>query len=123
MSGPLEIARAAWGEALPDWVEALAVECGATSQNRVAARMGRSAGLISQVLHAKYPAGSSAIEERFRSVFQLARVDCPALGTLPAHECQDWRAKARSFATGNPLRVRMFRACTACPRNAREEGK
>lgn len=26
MSGPLEIARAAWGETMPDWVEQLARE-------------------------------------------------------------------------------------------------
>lgn len=120
MSRPLEIARAAWGEALPDWVEALAVECGATSQNRVAARMERSASLISQVLSRKYNADLSAIEERFRGVFLAGRLECPALGTLPLHECQDWRAKARVFAPGNPTRVRMFRACAACPRNARE---
>jgi len=120
MSSPLEIARIAWGATLPDWVQAMAVECTATSQNRVAARMDRSPALISQVLRAKYPADLSAVEERFRGVFLAGRVACPALGTLPSHECQDWRAKSRSFATGNPLRVRMFRACAACPRNARE---
>lgn len=120
MSGPLEIARAAWGDALPDWVEALAFECGATSQSRVAARMDRSASLVSQVLSRTYKADLSAIEERFRGVFMAGRLKCPALGTLPLHECQDWRAKSRTFTTGNPLRVRMFRACAACPRNARE---
>jgi hypothetical protein len=124
MTAPLENARAAWAKAdksLPDWIEALAIECGATSQNRVAERMGRSAALISQVLRAKYPADLSAVEERFRGVFLEARIECPALGTLPAHECQDWRRKSRAFASGNPLRVQMFRACAACPRNAREE--
>jgi hypothetical protein len=34
MTAPLDVARAAWGEALPDWVEALALECGRSSQNR-----------------------------------------------------------------------------------------
>ncbi len=120
-SGALSIARAAWGEALPDWVEAMAIECEATSQNRVAARMGRSAAMVSQVLRRKYPADLAAVEEVFRGVFQEARVQCPALGALPSNECQDWRRKSRSFAPGNPLRLRMFRACAHCPRNRRED--
>lgn len=120
MTGALAIARAAWGAALPDWIEAMAIECEASSQNRVAARMGRSAAMISQVLRAKYPADLAAVEEVFRGVFQEARVQCPALGTLPSNECQDWRRKSRSFAPGNPLRLRMFRACAHCPRNRKE---
>lgn len=120
MSGPLEIARSAWGDDLPEWVEALAIECAATSQNKVASRMGRSAALISQVLRAKYPADLRAVEEVFRGVFQEARVSCPALGTIPANECQDWRRRTRTFASGNPLRVRMFRACAHCPRNMKD---
>lgn len=118
MIGPVQIAREAWGPDLPDWVEALAAECASSSQNRVAARMGRSAALISQVLRRKYPADLTAIEEVFRGVFQNAQVHCPALGNVPMNECQEWRRKARNFASGNPLRVRMFRACAACPRNS-----
>ncbi|MCA3488421.1 MAG: transcriptional regulator, partial [Rhodobacter sp.] len=30
---PIEVARTAWAGSLPDWVEALALECGRTSQN------------------------------------------------------------------------------------------
>ena len=116
-SGPLEIARAAWGDGLPEWVEALAVECAGSSQNKVAARMNRSAALISQVLRAKYAGSLTAVEEVFRGVFQQARVSCPALGLMPANECQDWRRKGRTFHPGNPTRVKMFRACAHCPRN------
>lgn len=118
--GPLDIARTAWGEALPDWVEAMALECAATSQNRVATVMNRSAALISQVLRAKYAGSMAAVEEVFRGAFQQALVACPALGTLPANECQDWRRKGRTFHPGNPLRRDMYRACAACPRNRAE---
>ena len=45
---------------------------------------------------------------------------CPAFGEIAANECQDWREKSREFAAGNPVRVRMFRACNACPRNRKE---
>lgn len=122
MSGPLDIARAAWGEDLPDWVETLAIECGKTSQNKVAKRLGRSASAVSQLLNRKYQADLAAMEERFRGVFENQTVACPALGEMPVQACQDWRVKARVFQIGNPLRVRMYRACMTCPRNKKEVG-
>lgn len=118
MSGPVDIARAAWGADLPDWVETLAIECGKSSQNRVAALLDRSPTVVSQVLRRKYPADLRGFEERVRGIFQSAVIRCPALGTMPAHVCQDWRDRARDFQTGNPLRVRMYRACNSCPRAA-----
>lgn len=117
MTTPLDIARNAWGADLPEWVEALAIECGKTSQSRVATQMNRSGALISNVLRNKYPGSLSAVEEVFSGVFQHALLDCPALGNIPTNQCQDWRRKSHSFATGNPLRTRMFRACGQCPRN------
>ncbi|AZB57239.1 hypothetical protein EBL89_18275 [Cereibacter sphaeroides] len=118
MNGPLDIARASWGDDLPDWIETLAIECGKTSQNKVAGLLDRSPTVISQLLRRKYPGNLPGLEERVRGVFQSAVVRCPALGTMPAHVCQDWRAKGAEFQTGNPLRVRMYRACRTCPRAA-----
>lgn len=114
---PLQIARAAWGEGIPTWVEALAVECSRSTQKAVAQKLNRSAAVISNVLRNKYEGSVSAIEELFMGAFLNIRVECPELGLLPVNECQHWRHKGRSFASGNPLRVRMFRACTHCPRN------
>ena len=120
MSAPLDIAQEAWGDALPEWVAALAVECAAASQNKVAGRLGVSASMISQVLRRKYQADLTPLEERFMGVFRHARVDCPALGLMPLNECRSWREKSRTFAAGNPLRLRMYRACAGCPRNKTE---
>lgn len=117
---PLDTARAAWGAGLPDWVEVLAIECGRRSQIAVAKDLGRSGAVISQVLRKTYPADYRHIEERVRGVFLDAVISCPALGDTPLQECQDWRKKARDFAMGNPLRVRMYRACALCPRNQKE---
>ena len=50
MTTPLDIAREAWGDSLPGWVERLARECEASTQNKVATRLGRSASLVSAVL-------------------------------------------------------------------------
>ncbi|MCA3486520.1 MAG: hypothetical protein IOC84_04465 [Rhodobacter sp.] len=118
---PIEVARTAWAGSLPDWVEALALECGRTSQNKVAERLGRSAAMVSQILRNKYPGDLTGFEERFRGVFQAQALECPALGLIPSHECQDWRVKSRVFAVGNPLRRRMFLVCPACPRNRSEQ--
>lgn len=120
MSTPSEIARECWGVAMPEWVGQLAAECEASSQNKVAARIGRSAALVSQVLRAKYPGDLEAVEELFNGVFNAATVECPALGTLPANECRTWREKSRAFVNVNSLRVRMYRACSMCPRNRKE---
>jgi hypothetical protein len=114
---PLEMARANWGEDLPDWIETLAIECGRTSQIDVARKLERSGAVISQVLRNKYPAETGLIEERVRGVFLAGQVSCPGLGEIPTHECQNWREKSRTFAMGNPTRLRMYRACSQCPRN------
>lgn len=116
MTGPVQKARAAWGTAIPDWVEGLAQQCEASSQNKVAKRMNRSASLISAVLAAKYKGSMEAVEEVYRGVFERLTVDCPALGTIRANECRDWQLKAVSFANTNSERVRMFRACNSCCR-------
>jgi hypothetical protein len=120
MSGPLDIAREAWGRDLPTWVETLAIECGKASQTKVAAKLDRSTAMISQVLRRKYPGDLVALEQRVRGVFEDAVIQCPALGTMPVHVCQDWQGKAAQFQTGNPLRVRMYRACHRCPRIRKE---
>jgi hypothetical protein len=116
----IEIAEEAWGKPLPDWIHALAINCQRTSQNVVARQLDRSAAMISQVLRRKYDADTARIEERVRGVFLNGCLICPALGELPLQECQDWREKARTFAVGNPLRTRMYRACRTCPVNQKE---
>lgn len=121
MSGAMETARTAWGDPVPDWIVTLVRECEASSQNKVAGRMKYSGAVISQVLRAKYPGDMEAVEDRVRGLFMQGRVNCPALGTLPVNECRDWRALARSFSPVNALRVRMFRACTRCPRHVQKE--
>lgn len=120
MRGPVQTAEEAWGDALPEWVASLAAECAASSQSKVAKKMGKSSSAINRVLHNTYGADTSVLEEAFLGVFRNARIECPALGTMPIHECRIWRAKAREFAAGNPLRLRMYRACARCPRNQKE---
>ncbi len=114
---PVDIAREAWGDAIPDWVAVLARQCAERSQAAVARELDRSGAVISQVLRRIYPADTARIEERVRGLFMAGQVDCPALGPLSTLKCQDWREKSREFVLASPQRARMYRACNSCPRN------
>lgn len=122
MSDPVTIARKAWGSTIPDWVLRLAEECAASSQSRVAARLGRSAALVSNVLRAKYPGDMAAVEDMVRGRFMARTVTCPALGEISSATCRDWMALARTYGNETSERVRMYRACRACPRMTRQKG-
>ncbi|NTT88535.1 hypothetical protein [Tabrizicola fusiformis] len=120
MISAVDKARAAWGPQVPDWVERLAEECMATSQNKVAARLNRSASLVSTVLGKTYAGSYEAVEEVVRGVYMRATVRCPAQGEIGANTCRDWMLKAARFSNINSERVRMYRACRACPRYRKE---
>ena len=120
IAGPLAIARQSWGADLPDWVASLAAECEATSQNAVAKRIGRSAGLISSVLRKKYKGDMIVTEDIVRGALMSATIACPVRGDMPTHVCRSWREKSKRFAGNNAERVTMYRACHRCPRNSGE---
>lgn len=115
MSDPVTIARVAWGPDIPDWVLRLAEACAASSQNKVAAKLGRSASLVSHVLNANYRGDMVAVEDLVRGHFMSASIQCPVNGVISTAVCRDWMQLARSFSNINSERVRMYRACRACP--------
>lgn len=117
MSGPVDIAKTAWGDDLPDWVLVLAQVCANSSQNQVARHLDRSASLISAVLRRKYTGDMTAVEERVRGFYMNTVVQCPALGDMPTDQCQLWRKRYRDFSGHNSLRVMMRKACKTCPNN------
>jgi hypothetical protein len=121
-SPPVATVRAAWGGELPDWVERLAEECARTSQSKVAGRLTYSASVISSVLKGTYKGSLDAVEEKVRGVLMGATVECPALGSLSTVHCREWRDRAADFSGHNTLRVKMYRACSACPRNREGAG-
>jgi len=120
MSELIATAEEAWGSPLPDWIRSLALACERSSQSKVAAQLDRSPAVVSTVLRKKYAGSYDRIEERVRGVLMDGKVDCPGMGLIRSHECQDWREKAKDFASGNPTRTRMFRACHRCPVFKRE---
>ena len=112
----VDTARDAWGEGIPDWIEALAQECDRTSQNRTAKRLGRSASFVSNILRKRYVASLTAAEEVVRGTIMSETVACPVLGEIGKHVCLKWRRKAGHFENVNAHSVTMYRACNRCPR-------
>jgi uncharacterized membrane protein YgcG len=65
----MEKARKAWGEALPDWVAAVAAACDATgSFTAVGKRLGYSRPAISRLITNNYDVDRTKIERRIREV-------------------------------------------------------
>lgn len=113
-------ARAAWGDALPDWVRALAERADALgSQNKVAAEIGYSPAAVSTIIGNTYAArDTSALETAVRATLMAETVICPVWGETSLAQCLDWRASAaRPFRALSSLHSQMRDACGACPRN------
>lgn len=112
-------ATAAWGDALPDWVRALAEEADRTSQNAVAKRVGYSPAAVSNIIGGTYAArDTSAMESQVRANVMAAIIDCPEVGEMPLSQCLVWRKRAAGEfqPLGSVHRV-MRAACKSCPLN------
>ena len=108
-------ARRAWGGNMPDWVAELAAACDATSQNRVAKRIGYSASTISQVLSRTYRGDMARVEQAVRGALMHETVHCPVLGELPQHVCLEHQKKAaRGLVGTSSWRTRLTRTCPSC---------
>lgn len=115
MSARMDRAREGWGTPPPEWVEALVAACDATSQGKVAKRLGVSTTLVSQAISNSYQAPLDGTEMRVRAIYLTGDVTCPGLGTITSEECLRQRDTVRAGGPTNPLRARMRRECTRCP--------
>jgi hypothetical protein len=116
----MDKARAAWGEAMPDWVAALATECDRTCQREAGARLPRgngntySAATVNQVLGNTYLGGLDAIEAAVRARIMVRTVHCCHLDADLSHE--DCAARAGSpMPMSSPIALRAWQACRECP--------
>ena len=116
----LNRARAAWGDAIPAWVEALAAACDGSSQKVVARRLGYSDAAISNALRNTYKGGLTGIETAVRGAFLSESVPCPVVGDLPRDRCMEYQR--RPYANTNQMRVALYRACRSCPHNVSNKG-
>jgi hypothetical protein len=107
-------ALASW-PAVPDWVLALAEACDASSQGKVAVRLGCSKALVSRLIRNDY-AGAAAgkTEAAVRRVLMDGATACPVLGSISGERCLS--EQRRPFDSSNHLTVRLWRACRGgCP--------
>ncbi|MBB5046760.1 hypothetical protein HNR60_001508 [Rhodopseudomonas rhenobacensis] len=106
---PLDTARAAWGDAMPAWVEALAQEAGRTSGVAAGDRIGYSGSLVSSVLANKYKGRLDIVEARVSGALMGATVDCEVLGEIARDRCLD--EQMCGFSSSSSVRARLYRAC------------
>ncbi|WP_210238405.1 transcriptional regulator [Brucella haematophila] len=118
----IDKARAAWGEAIPEWIVILAEACDRDSQSAIARKVGYSASAISQVLSNSYQNGDiSRVEGAVRGALLAETVSCPIMGDIPHNTCLLWQRKP--FAATNSNRVRMYQACrSGCRFSRLKEG-
>ncbi len=109
----------AWGFPRPDWVDAMAVACDATSGRAVAARLSVSPAAVSRVLGGTY-GDTAAMERRVREILMAEQIDCPVLGEIDRQRCRE--EQERPFAATNAMRVRLYRACRECPNKEEDHG-
>lgn len=83
------------------------------SQSKVAADLGVSGAVVNHLLKNRYPGDVATMADRIRGQYMSESVTCPVMGTLGRRHCLD--NQARPLAHTNPLRVRLFHACKACP--------
>jgi hypothetical protein len=107
-------ARAAWGDALPDWVQVLAEEVNRTSGVAVADKLKLSGSLVSTVIAHKYPGDMDRVEQQVRGALMGFVVACPVLGEIGRDICLAEQKKP--FSATSSVRSRLFRACrSGCP--------
>lgn len=101
------------------WLKVLREQCVNTSQAAVARRLGVSPALINQTLKGVYQGNMARVQALVEGEYLGRTVMCPVLDELPANRCMEYQS--RPFAATNPLRVKLFRACRACPHNKQRE--
>lgn len=118
----LETAKEAWGDNLPDWVEILATEADKTSQAKIAKKIKYSPAVVSLVLKNTYKGHLNNVKENVRTNLMDTKMDCPILGCILIRDC--FFNQSQPFScSGNPARLRLYRACQSCQHNTKNGGK
>jgi len=108
----VEKARIAWGDPVPEWVDALAAAATANGASEVAKRLGYSPSVISQVLSSSYRGDLGKVEQMVRGALMGSTVVCPVLDEIGRDQCR--REQSAPFRATNSTRARLRRACRTC---------
>jgi len=111
----LERALAGWGADLPDWVEALARACDASSQTEIGKLLRYSRTAICLLVNGEYHCNQTAIETRIRLVLMRPpAIHCPGEGREISSEACAARAVS-PMPMSSPQELRAWTACRTCP--------
>ena len=99
----------------PEWMVVLRAHAKAHGQRKAAADIGYSAPVVNQVLKGHYAGDLKAVQAKVEGALMGATVECPVIGEMPRNRCIEHQARANRFATSNPLRVQLSKACPKCP--------
>ena len=99
----------------PEWLVVLAAHAKAHRQRKAAEDIGYSPTVVNQVLKGTYTGDLKAVQAKVEGALMGAMVQCPVIGEMPRNRCVEHQARSRSFATTNPLRVRLAKVCPTCP--------
>lgn len=116
---PVEKAQAAWGEAIPKEIVALAEACKADSARIVAKRLGYSDAVVSHTLARKYPGDLGKVFATIRGALMGETVLCPILDEIGRDRCL--QEQATPFAATNSTRARLYHACRTCPHRQQKD--
>ncbi len=95
-----------------DWYAALVQACKASSQSKVALRLGVSTSRVNGVLRGRYKGRVDLVAARVRGELMHEVIECPILGEISKRRCLD--EQRRPFAPTSPQRVMLFKACRSC---------
>jgi hypothetical protein len=93
----------------PLWISTLREQCEKTSQGKVATVVGYSPAVINQVLKRTYKGDVKKVELAVRGAYLGELVGCPVMGDLPTNQCLE--NQRRPYASTNPQRIQLYRAC------------
>lgn len=96
-----------------DWLVVLRQASKARKQSVVAAEIGYSATVVSQVLTGNYKGDLKAVQQKVEGALMGLTVECPVIGTLPRNRCLEYQRQP--FSATNHIRVQFSRACPTCP--------
>lgn len=93
------------------WFEILKREIAASSQRKVAEKLGYSITAINLIANGKYQGGTGKVAERVMQVY--TQLECPFNGqTITLQDC---REQAHAAApTHNPMKMQHWKACLKC---------
>ncbi|MGF1723340.1 helix-turn-helix domain-containing protein [Photobacterium nomapromontoriensis] len=95
----------------PEWLDVLRqeLEVSGRSQNQLAAELGVSPSLLSQMLRGTYPGSTEMLQISVEGILMHREVMCPIKGSIPVNECAGHQNKP--FSSSNRERVKLYRAC------------